>query len=218
MKTLYSITNAQDIVSNHSPDHRYPNYRLHEVGYWGKIPSWMALNDDPRTLLDIGIAYGSLATWVNMNSDCQVYGVDFMKYISDELVTARGYNYQVANIETDVFEWSDKFDAIIMTEVLEHFNFQPLTTMKKVHSYLTPGGSLYLSTPDVESQRSTHMYRDWRHIPEVNPNTPIRDCHVYEYREDELRELLECAGFSIKHFDRTMNNTGHLHFNVECTK
>ncbi|MGH1566708.1 MAG: methyltransferase domain-containing protein [Nitrosopumilus sp.] len=53
---------------------------------------------------------------------------------------------RIANCD-DIFLLK-KFDIVIFTEVLEHFNFHPVMILKKIHSLLKSPDKLYLSTPD----------------------------------------------------------------------
>jgi 2-polyprenyl-3-methyl-5-hydroxy-6-metoxy-1,4-benzoquinol methylase len=76
------------------------------------------------------------------------------------------------NIEKDPLPGGQLFDVAIMTEVLEHLNFQPVPTLKKIHASLRPGGTLFLSTPDADGGwgRSTKYYRSLAEIPALDPN------------------------------------------------
>jgi predicted SAM-dependent methyltransferase len=45
-----------------------------------------------------------------------------------------------------------------MTEVLEHLNFHPVPTLKKVYNLLSENGALYLSTPDAYEWGKVNKY------------------------------------------------------------
>lgn len=72
-------------------------------------------------------------------------------------------------------EFDEKFDFIIMGEVLEHVNDAPLF-MKKTKELLKPGGTIYISTC---------------------ANSPALD-HVYRFHNvQEMRDILTDNGFNI---------------------
>lgn len=74
------------------------------------------------------------------------------------------------------FESAQKFDFITMGEVLEHVE-QPLKLLQKLHNILSDNGTLFLSTPT---------------------NAPTID-HIYLFNSlDEIREMINLAGFSIE--------------------
>jgi 2-polyprenyl-3-methyl-5-hydroxy-6-metoxy-1,4-benzoquinol methylase len=69
-----------------------------------------------------------------------------------------------------------------MTEVLEHLNFNPISTLKKINRLLKPGGSSFLSTPDADSGwgRTHKHYENFAEIPDVNPAAPIIEERVWQ--------------------------------------
>jgi len=133
--------------------HYLSQYRAAETNYWQLIPDWIA--DDvaerrPARCLDIGCAYGTLLTYIKRLSGCAVDATDFADiYLSPVLQRRYSIRFAVSNIELDPFPWPPGYDIILLTEVLEHFNFQPTPTLKKIRDLLLPWGRLYLSTPDA---------------------------------------------------------------------
>src|SRR5262249_15441450 len=148
------LHSCQDEIQRLDPHPYYvSHYRPAEIFYWHHIAKW--LYDDihkhrPTNCLDIGCAYGTLLTYVKRLSNCKAYGIDFIEvYLSRSLITEYGLDFAVSNIELDALPWQETFDIILLTEVLEHFNFNPIPTLQKISGLLSPGGRLYLSTPDA---------------------------------------------------------------------
>jgi SAM-dependent methyltransferase len=193
-------------------------YRAAERHYWERVAQWMFEDSrsQPRTrCLDIGCAYGTLALFAKRLWKCEVYCTDFMDaYLSPALVSSHGFFYAVNNLETEKFPWVLDFDVIIFTEVLEHFNFHPVPSLKRIRSLLADGGTLYLSTPDAaEWGRVTKYYRTLAEIPYPKAGVPVVDDHVYQYSEEELRAVLDQSGFVIERFDYSLGS-GLRHFNL----
>jgi len=124
------------------------------------------------------------------------------------------------NIETDPLPEPGGFDVIIMTEVLEHLNHQPVPTLRKIHEALSDGGSFFLSTPDADQgwgRRHTY-YRRLEEIPVLKAGSSrLIDDHIWHYTHDELTGVLAQAGFAIKTLERS-RSLGGGHFNVWAIK
>ena len=79
------------------------------------------------------------------------------------------------------------FDVAVMFEVIEHL-FDPRAVLAAIARALTPGGTLVISTPNVDSLSRYLLGADWAVL------SPLE--HVYYFNEDSLRRLLEASGFS----------------------
>jgi len=111
-------------------------------------------------------------------------------------------SYSDRYIETDVLPQQN--DMVVMTEVLEHLQFEPIPTIKKIYDSLNNDGILILSTPDVKTygksfynKRGIENYKDIISYQKENPSW--LDTHYYTYTIDEVKELLEQAGFKIEY-------------------
>jgi SAM-dependent methyltransferase len=85
------------------------------------------------------------------------------------------------------------FDAAVMFDVIEHL-FDPRAVLGAIARALTPGGTLVISTPNVDSASRYLLGIDWAVL------SPLE--HVYYFNEDSLRRLLEATGFSDVRFVR----------------
>lgn len=199
-----------------------PPYRNCESFYWGQIPQWLALyacQHPIRTCLDVGCGYGTLALYARkLNPECQVCLIDFTDvYISPRLLKKYRFRFTRMNIELESIPYIEKFDVILFTEILEHFNFNPLPTLRKLHQALADDGILLLSTPNAERWGRLDYYAHWTDLPAPNSTKEIVDAHIYQYTRSELQDLLDQAGFVIAKMD--YSGLGQLdHFNLVCRK
>jgi SAM-dependent methyltransferase len=215
------VTTCQDEVGTSDPHPYYLQaYRQAESTYWRQIPGWIARDvarRRPRHCLDIGCAYGTLLLYVRKLTACSAYGIDFVaNYLSPALITRNDICFAVNNVELDPFPWPLHYDVIILTEVLEHFNFHPVPTLQKIRNLLVDDGALYLSTPDASQWgRTTKYYTKLADIPPPAPELHHRvvDDHVWQYTESELREVLEAADLRIRRFDYS-SGVVFRHFNL----
>ena len=115
----------------------------------------------------------------------------------DFLSSALGINYKSMDVDRKQFhdyhsldEIEESFDAILLFEVIEHLDLEEgIELIRKIYSLLTPGGKLFLTTPNLY-----HPHRYW-------------DCHhKTPYRYDELGGLLSATGFIPRHIYRIYND------------
>ncbi len=216
-----TLHRAQIAVLTHDPHPHYTErYLPEESMYWTHIPEWIALRhpNSKITCLDIGCAYGTLAMYMHYLGDNKVYCTDCTpEYISTDLLNAYDVQFALNNIETESLPWRMRFDVIVLTEVLEHFNFHPLPTLRKIRSYLNSNGNLYLSTPDVLDWGKSQYYSSLQEIPLPNPQHDIVDDHIYIYSQEELHKLLQHAGFNIVKEAHAPGSHGNKHFNLELS-
>jgi SAM-dependent methyltransferase len=99
-----------------------------------------------------------------------------------------------------------RFDAVVMCEVLEHLNFNPLPVIYEINRVLKPGGFLYLALPnlvrlknrlDMVRGKSAHDPIE-KFFEQLDPGrNMIVGIHWREYTIAEVREILERLGFSV---------------------
>jgi SAM-dependent methyltransferase len=204
------------------------SYAPVEPRYWSKIAAWMVEDSIERTyvrkqtvngILDLGCGYGTLLSFA-----AGVYGTkgtcfDVVPYLQPEIQQKYNLQFVEGNIEKDAFPEGRLFDVVIMTEVLEHLNFQPVPTLKKVYDSLNEDGTFFLSTPDADAGwgRTTKYYPAVSEIPAVDPNAKWIDDHIWQYNREELEGVLHEAGFKIKKIDLSDGVQGK-HFNVWAVK
>lgn len=211
------------LAAIYGPAHYYTtHYRKEERGYFGQIPKWISRScekmDRNDYILDIGAAYGTLACYCASLCSAEVYTLDVLPYLS--LVAAN--EFHVSRIFGDV-ERIDPYwpqpSVVILTEVIEHFNFHPLLTVARIHKSMKPGGLLYLSTPDANSSWGrVGPYASLAHIPHYSrfhSSSERADCHIWQYTETEILGILHSGGFAVSSFDLSTSSGGR-HFNIEA--
>ena len=101
---------------------------------------------------------------------------------------------------------SETFDAVVMCEVLEHLNFNPLPLMKEINRVLRPGGLFYLSLPNMAKLKNRRrlLFGDPVGVDvkgffdQLDPASPvIANGHWREYTAQDIREMLTPLGFRI---------------------
>ncbi len=234
-KDKENITLIEDIQediaeADKSPEEYYlKNYKPAEPRYWSKIASWIVedsinrsyIQKKPATsILDLGCGYGTLLAF-----SAKIYGaegacMDVITYLKPEIMKKYNLSFIKSNIEKDPFPLREKqFDVIIMTEVLEHLNFHPVPTLKKICKILKDDGVFFISTPDADEGwgRTTKYYTSVDNIPAVNQDAKWIDDHIWQYNRQELESVLHKAGFEVYRMDHSEGPQGR-HFNVWSKK
>jgi len=193
-----------------------------EIHYWIHIAEWLSEESkrrDVSNVLDIGGAYGTLSVYCQKLFGNEIYCSDFMdEYLSRQLIEKYNIHFKVNNIELDPLPWDRKFDMIIFTEILEHLNFHPVPTLRKIRDSLSDDGVLFLSTPDASQWgRVTKYYQSLSEIPEALRGQPVIDDHVWQYEKSELLDVVDAAGFKVLKFAYSPGLLNR-HFNLMLAK
>jgi SAM-dependent methyltransferase len=194
------------------------SYRPIEISFWGKILDWMSADAQSRQvkrILDIGCGYGTLLSYAAEVYQAAGYCVDVKDYLKPEVANKHRLQFKAANIELDPIPWSGRFDVIIMTEVLEHLNFQPVPTLTKIRNALDVNGRFFLSTPDAHDFGPQKKYH--KHLgdfPMPSRKMKIVDDHMWVYSKSELEATLHAAGFVIEKLSYSPEEGIARHFNL----
>jgi SAM-dependent methyltransferase len=102
------------------------------------------------------------------------------------------------NIEEDVFPFDDgRFGTVLFCEIIEHLLMDPVRVLGEIRRVLRPGGSLVITTPNVDRIENVVNLVAGRNIYDPYSGFGPYGRHNREYTRDELVRLLEFAGFDI---------------------
>lgn len=183
-------------------------YMSEERSYWTNIPLWMyedRNNKNIRTCLDIGCGYGTLLLAAKKIFGCKLFGLDYMDaYMSKKIIDKYDIDFRICNVETEPIPWEYKFDIILLTEVIEHFNFNVVVTLMKIINSLSDNGILYLSTPDSAYHgKITQYYSSYKQMPGPDGRAAVKDCHVYVFDKNELIKIFDDIGLTVERYMET---------------
>jgi 2-polyprenyl-3-methyl-5-hydroxy-6-metoxy-1,4-benzoquinol methylase len=153
-------------------------------------------HDPTAQILEVGCGNGATGALALSEGCCGRYvGVELFEKVADE---AREVLSDVitGNVETLNFDWQPAtFDALIMSEVLEHL-IEPGDTLKKLSRFVRPGGLLLASSPNISH---------WRVIGElIMGRFNLADQGVFDrthmrwFTPDTFADMAEAAGFNIE--------------------
>lgn len=210
-----------DITGRDPGENCHRAYRDAEYGYWSHLPEWINRLPSGIRVLDVGAACGTLAIFTKRCLGADVTVVDAISL--DRLAVlfeAEGIPYIIRDIERAGIEDLGKFDLIIFTEVLEHLNFKPEATLRKLSSALKLGGVLLLSTPDASSSwgRVIKYDNSLGDLPDVELNAPRIDDHIWLFTPDEVRGALSECDLAVAEIRTSTASPGYKHLNVRAIR
>lgn len=163
-----------------------------------------------RRILDVGAGHGMLLALLHeLGHECCAVDFTDRSAAYPEVYRARGIPFHVCNVEIDPLPFGEAaFDGVVCCQVLEHFTHSHLHAVREMHRVLRSGGIIEIDVPNAASFRNrsrmlrgrniTYDYRE--HYLYAQPVLykghsffPLR--HNREFTRDELKLLLEAAGF-----------------------
>lgn len=161
-------------------------------------------------VLEIGAFFGVVCIAL-ASLGYEVMAADVPEYIDLPEQTARygrfGIKTKGVRLENYILPFEDEqFDVIVMCEVLEHLNFNPLPLLKEINRIGAPGSLFYLSMPNASSiYHRVHVARGntggvqvSEFFEQLDPtNSLIANGHWREYTAAETRQMLEQLGYRI---------------------
>jgi 2-polyprenyl-3-methyl-5-hydroxy-6-metoxy-1,4-benzoquinol methylase len=159
----------------------------------------------PGKMLEVGCASGSFMHKM-AKEGWDVCGIEFSESAAD-MARKLGYKVHTGPLETAPDDYS-KIDMVAMWVVIEHLS-DPVSAVKKIHSYLNEDGWFCLSTHNVRSYMFKKFKEDYydNHIPN----------HLYHFSDATLTDFLEKNGFSVEkviHNRLLQNLTGSIAFRL----
>jgi len=176
-----------------------------------------------KSILEIGAYLGVVSISLS-KLKYNVSATEIPEFLSNkrlqELYAENNINYSSINLNKAKLPYSDnQFNAVIMCEVLEHLNFNPLPCIQEVNRILKPGGCFYLAMPNQASlkRRVQLLFGMSIHHPIScffeqlsGKENKIVGIHWREYTVSETKELLKSLGFEI---ERTYYTSANLSTN-----
>jgi 2-polyprenyl-3-methyl-5-hydroxy-6-metoxy-1,4-benzoquinol methylase len=155
--------------------------RIEETDFWSKVKVKLILGlVEGKNVLDVGCGSGRLSkTLLNRGFSVEAIDTDCKAV---EISKKKGINSFLSDISD--WETDEKFDCIILGDVLEHIE-DDLSAMKKIHGMLKANGCIIVNVPSYPFLFSKH-------------DSALG--HKRRYSDDELKTKLEASGFKIECF------------------
>ncbi|MDM7994769.1 MAG: methyltransferase domain-containing protein [Acidobacteriota bacterium] len=146
-------------------------------------------------ILEIGCGQGQTGALALAQNKCGVYcGVEF-SVAAAEAASQVLSEVIVGNIEELELPWKDRsFDALIMSEVLEHL-VDPWSVLRKLRPLMKSGAQVFASSPNVSHHRVIRalLRGDWT----LTDSGPMDRTHLRWFTPKTYRKMFEDAGYRL---------------------
>mgnify|MGYP005842997857 CR=1 FL=1 len=159
-------------------------------------------------VIDAGAGHGVLALALK-KAGFDAYASDIHKGLA--VFDAENIPYHQWHLEAENAPFADdSFDAVILSQTIEHFTFSPLHPLKEIVRIVRPGGIIIVDAPNISCFRNvSRLIRGkslhWdlqkhylEQMPEVVGGVPYYDRHNHEYAREDLQAIGNFFGLSIE--------------------
>lgn len=108
------------------------------------------------------------------------------------------FNFAEFNVDTDDVPFSEKFDIVLLCEVIEHLVIDPVLALLKIKKALKENGVLILTTPNVSRLENVSKMMAGTNIYDPYSGYGPYGRHNREYNKHELLMLLSHLGFEVE--------------------
>lgn len=192
-----SLRPIMQVMSKYYPQNYIPYYqaspptgRLRQTLYYWK---WRARClqvlkvCNKGRILDIGCSSGLFLQALVRYGDWETHGIEVNTKMAN---MARESGIKVIEGEVaDAKYLANYFDVVTLWDVLEHLH-NPRATLNEISRILKPGGTLFISVPNLNSLDAKIFKKYW-----IGFDTPR---HLYIYNADSLIRYLDLTGFNVE--------------------
>ncbi len=155
--------------------------------------------DGPNVILDVGCAAGTfgrkLKKW---NKAHELVGIEIFKEAADEASKCYDKVY-CADVENSQLEYSEYFDFVICSDILEHLK-NHYEILRKIHGWLKKDGFVLFSIPNIRYWRVIRnlvILGRWEYA-----EAGILDkTHLRFFTRRSFLKVLRESGFLIQHYE-----------------
>ena len=163
------------------------------------------INNKEVKILEIGFGNGQLLLALKDLGYKNLFGTDFTNRVFPSLMD-KGIKLQVSNVE-ESFSFNEKFDLIIMNNVIEHF-LDPVKVLVNCKNSLLKDGKVILITPNSNALEFSVFKNYWAgfHAPR----------HTFLFNNKNIKMLGDRLGYSKIEIE-PMTDPGQISISIQNT-
>ena len=155
------------------------------------LTSSTKFNFKNSNILDLGCGSGALCKYFAKNGAQKCIGIDLLNpdykneswsFLKEDLNSQSWYNKLMENEKI-------RYHSVLAFDILEHLD-SPWTFLKNVHALLEKNGSLYLTTPNLNSWERFIRPHSWSGV--------IDEQHKHLFNKYSLQFICKKAGFQVE--------------------
>ncbi len=148
-----------------------------------RLPGCHHERGDERRLFDFGCGAGGLLTEASA-AGWKVMGLELSRPLAEFVEKTHGIEV-FQGLATDPALASERFDAVVSTQVFEHLT-DPRQTLRALGRILRPGGLMLIEVPNLDHLRER-----------LRRGATMDDSHIFCWSSKSLPALLEREGFEV---------------------
>lgn len=153
--------------------------------YQARVQRWSRLFDKPGHALEVGCGPGIMLD-ILQRQGWQVKGLERSEQATE--YARNVYNLDVVGENIENLSLNEKYDLIILFNVLEHIT-DPLTLIRECAKRLNPHGRVIVNVPNFDSWQAKWFRDMWLHL-----DVPR---HLFHFSKNSLQVLFNQAGLTI---------------------
>src|ERR1700722_11966732 len=163
-----------------------------------KYARWLPV-DRQAAIADIGCGSGQFLRALELAGYRNLVGIDRNPRLAASF-DGTGIRYRAMELEPE-FVLEDRYDTIVMNNVLEHF-LDPARVLEQCRRSLAPGGQILVSTPNATSWSHRVFGAYWsglhapRHPHVFSPEAMQRLARKLELRDVQVTQMLDPASWA----------------------
>lgn len=205
MKKIMHLIYKNDFF-HHDYDRYY--FGLRYLGNLTLLKMLETLNIQDKRILDVGSGRLILSTLISCKGS-RLVALDFPDIFIDREVKERAKYYEIDLVGYQIrpgkppyLPFCDHcFSAVLLTEVIEHLNFSPLSLLKEISRVLENEGYLIITTPNVHrlENKINYLFFNKNIYSDLNRymNAPPQICHWREFDKREIKKILKACSFEV---------------------
>lgn len=158
-----------------------------EEAYWGLATQLATLARSDEKIVEVGCGQGYL-TYSFIRAGYNATGIDISEVAVGLARSRYGDFYHCCSIEKYVRDVGGAPKYVVMSEVVEHLE-NPLEVVREAFSSLAPGGSLILTTPNMDA------------YPGAIWDTDLPPVHLFWFSYESFRHMGAILGARTEFFD-----------------
>jgi len=154
----------------------------------------LLMNKKNARILDIGCGAGDFLLILKDQGFSKVEGLDYSRQAKN-FAEKRGLKVTLCDIEKDKLPYRNKFDVVILGDILEH-TFEPAFFLRKVKKLLEKDGWLLISVPNAGWYLNGILLTFFPQFLRLSPAFGVWT-HCNQFTFYTLKKILQDSGFEV---------------------
>ncbi len=186
------------------------------AGYFDVLLSWIYSLGKKRSIkyFEVGPGTGTMtlslkklcdinATWLQIPNEESLW-IECRRESTKRLYCDNKIEMVYGYLETDDLSYlNDSFDVVVLSQVMEHFIYNPVNSIIKLREMLHDDGYLFVSVPEEIKHYNVQNFKEMPYPEELTEKEREERMiinefgHFHEYSYDEAKEVFETSGLRI---------------------